>query len=59
MDIDNYKLDLVAFTETWLKANDVMMIEMCPPGYDVTHIPRTIDRVGCVTFVFKKLQGRT
>ena len=29
--VDNYKLDLVALTETWLKADDdIIMGEMCP-----------------------------
>ena len=53
--VDNYKLDLVALTETWLKADDdIILGEMCPPGYDVTRIPRTTGRGGGVAFVYKK-----
>ena len=53
--VENYNLDLVALTETWLRPNDdVILGEMCPPGYDVIHIPRRTGRGGGVAFVFKQ-----
>ena len=46
--------DITILTETWLKADDqVVMGDMCPPGYSVLSAPRQSGRGGGIGIVFK------
>jgi len=42
------KLDLLAITETWIKNDhpDTIKLDLCPPGYSVTHTHRPTDKTG-------------
>jgi len=46
--VDELKLDLLAITETWIKNDhpDTVKLDLCPPGYSVTHTHRPTDKTG-------------
>ena len=46
--VDELKLDLLAITETWIKNDhpDTIKLDLCPPGYSVTHIHRPTEKTG-------------
>ena len=46
--VDELKLDVLAVTETWIKDDhpDTIKLDLCPPGYSVTHTHRSTVKTG-------------